>query len=65
MLRCGFDGASTDWGDALLVLGVNLCLVLCAAAAGSGSHVTGKKPGDVRAGCRDERQHYGDDCAHR
>jgi hypothetical protein len=65
MLWCGFDGAATDRRDPLRVIGMLIALVPCAAAAAGDSTVAGQKPGDVHAGCRDERQHYGDGCAHR
>jgi hypothetical protein len=64
MLRCRFDVAAADRGDPLLVIGLSIFLVPCAAAAGLGVTVAGKDPRHVRAGCRDERQHYGDDGPH-
>lgn len=63
MLWPRFDGAATDRRDPLRVIGMLIALVPCAAAAGD-STLAGQKPGDVCAGCRDERQQYGNDGAH-
>jgi hypothetical protein len=64
MLRRGLDVAATDRGNPLLVIEMTVFLVPRAAAAGFGATVTGEDPRRVRAGCRDQRQDYGDDGPH-
>jgi hypothetical protein len=43
---------------------MSIFLGLCAAAAGFGATIAGKGARRVRAGGRDEREHYGDDDPH-
>jgi hypothetical protein len=64
MLRCRLDVAATDGSNPLLVIEVIIFLGPCAAAAGFGATIAGEGSRRVRAECRDEREHYGDDDPH-